>query len=429
MDDWVHLDRRTYVAALGAALAGCEAPTPQTRGPHSPIRTDGPAVGLGPVAAGLEQPIAVEDVPGSDARFIADKLGTVSLQAAGELHSEPVLDVSEDLVAQEDWETGLLGLALHPAFSENRRFYVRYSARRREGTPEGYNHTAVLEEYRATEDLGSTVEESRRVVLEVPEPGKWHNAGDLAFGPDGYLHVALGDGGRAVDDTGPGHVGDWHDAVPGGNGQDVTENLLGSILRIDVDDEADGENYAIPEDNPLVGEDGLDEQYAWGFRNPWKMGFHDGDLFAVDVGNDSYEEVNAVVNGGNYGWNVTEGLACHKAQGCPDETPRGNPLVDPVVAYPHEWKGRRFGVAIIGGAFYDGAEMPALRGQYVFGDLSGDLFAARPVADDRHPWPVRILDVDVEDVPIAVEAAPDGEIYVLTTDFDGRGTVSRIAPP
>jgi glucose/arabinose dehydrogenase len=430
MDDQPYLSRRAYVAAfgtaVGASLAGCEAPTPQTSGTHSPIRDSGPAVSLTTVATGFQQPIAVEDVPGTDARFIADKFGTVSVQDGEELVETPVLDVSGNIVEREDWETGLIGFALHPEFADNRRFYVRYSATPREGTPESYNHTAVLEEYRATADLRNIVDGSRRVVLEVPEPGKWHNAGDIVFGPEGYLYVALGDGGSDIDDTGMGHVDDWYDAVPGGNGQDITENLLGSILRIDVDGENGEKNYAIPPDNPLVGEEGLDELYAWGFRNPWRMEFHDGDLFAVDVGNDSYEEVNRVENGGNYGWNVREGFACHKAGVCPEETPDGDPLIDPVVAYPHDRNGREFGSAIVGGRFCDDPSIPALEGNYVFADLRGKLFVSQPPPDDRRPWSMTVLDADLENAPLSIESAADGGVYVLTTDFDGNGAVHRM---
>lgn len=214
--------------------------------------------------------------------------------------------------------------------------------------------------------------------------------------------------------------------MPGGNGQDVTENLLGSILRIDIDDAADGKNYAVPGDNPLVGEEGLDELFAWGLRNPWRMEFRDGDLYAVDVGNDSYEEVNLVVKGGNYGWNIKEGFACHKANTCPDETPDGNPLIDPVAVYPHSRNGRAFGSAIIGGRFCEDASIPALDGSYVFGDLSRKLFVSRPQAEDRRPWSMSVLDVDLEDAPLSIESASDGGVYVLTTDFDGHGAVHRV---
>ncbi len=430
MDDQSYLNRRAYVAALGTALgasvAGCGAPTPQTSGTHSQIREDGPSVGLTTVATGLRQPIAVEDVSGGDARLIADKFGTLFFDDGNGPAETPVLDLSPNIVERADWETGLIGFALHPNFDENRRFYVRYSATPRKGTPSRYNHTAALEEYRATEDLRNTVDGSRRVILEVPEPGMWHNAGDIVFGPEEYLYVALGDGGSDVDDTGDGHVDDWYDPIPGGNGQDTTENLLGSILRIDVDTEADGKNYAIPADNPLVGEEGLDELYAWGLRNPWRMEFCDGDLYAIDVGNDSYEEVNLIVKGGNYGWNIKEGFACHKASTCPDETPDGDPLIDPVVVYPHDRNGREFGSAIIGGRFCEDGAIPALDGGYVFGDLSNKLFMSQPQAKDRRPWSMAVLDVDLPDTPLSIESASDGGVYVLTTDFDGNGAVHRL---
>ncbi len=490
MDSLEALDRRTYLAAMGVALAGCgspadgggttapdpttsrqadtaadtatatatdtapasdtptksptptstETPTPvpfdtppdlppATRD-ESPIEEDGPTVALEPVATGFRQPIAVEDVPGTGGagtdghvRLIADKFGTLHVQDDTGVRGEPVLDVSDDLVEREDWETGLIGLALHPDFESNRRYFVRYSARRREGTPSNYNHTAVLAEYRATEDLTGTVDGSGRTIMEIPQPDKWHQSGDVRFGPEGYLHVALGDGGHGAD-QGTGHAEDWYDSVGGGNGQDVTENLLGSILRIDVDREENGNNYAVPADNPLVGEEGLDEQYAWGLRNPYRMSFHDdGTLFVGDVGQGSYEEVSMVTKGGNYGWNVKEGVVCFRSGECPDESPRGNPLVDPVLAYSHD-----VGVAVIGGHFYAGEGVPALQDRYVFGDVAGPVFAARPPENGNRLWPIEVVDAGLEGAPLGFGQSPDGELYLLATDFEGTGTVYRIVP-
>jgi len=193
-------------------------------------------------------------------------------------------------------------------------------------------------EFDACADGRRVRRDSERTVLEIPEPQGNHNAGDLAFGPDGHLYVAVGDGGSGGD-RGRGHVEDWYDANEGGNGQDVTENLLGSVLRIDVDGRDDGKAYAIPEDNPLVGREGLDEHFAWGLRNPWRMSFDGKELYVADVGQFAREEVSLVTNGGNYGWNVREGIECFGADDCPDETPPdvrgGEPLVDPVVEYPH----------------------------------------------------------------------------------------------
>jgi glucose/arabinose dehydrogenase len=394
---------------------------------ESPIE-DGPTVSLETVATGFRQPLAVEDIPGTDGagtdghvRFIADKLGTIHVQDDTGVRSEPVLDISDDLVERESWETGLIGLALHPDFGSNRRYFVRYSAERRAGTPAEYNHTAVLVEYQATKDLTGTVDRSAQTVMEIPEPGRWHNAGDIVFGPEGYLYVALGDGGDGSD-QGMGHVDDWYDAVEGGNGQDITENLLGSILRIDVDGQAGGKNYAVPENNPLVGQEGFDEQYAWGFRNPYRMSFHDdGTLFVGDVGQDSYEEVSIVTRGGNYGWNVKEGVACFRAGNCPGTSLRGDRLIDPVMAYSHD-----VGAAVIGGQFYTGDCVPSLRNRYVFGDIDGAVFAARPPESRERLWQIETVDAGLDGAPLGFGQAPDGELYLLATDFNGSGTVHRI---
>jgi glucose/arabinose dehydrogenase len=329
-----------------------------------------------------------------------------------------VLDPPEDLVV--GGETGLLGLALHPGFASNRRYFVRYSAERREGTPSNYSHTSVLAEYRATEDFRGTVEGSERTILEVPQPQGNHNAGAITFGPEGHLYVAFGDGGSG-NDQGFGHVDDWYDAVDGGNGQDVTENLLGSILRIDVDDTAGEKPYGIPDDNPLVEHEGLPEQYAWGFRNPWRLSFHDGHLFAADVGQRRSEEVSIVLAGGNHGWNVKEGVACFEVEDCPDESARGAPLVDPVIAYSHET-----GNSVIGGYYYTGETVPALRNRYVFGDYSGAVFAARPPEDGSRLWPVTVLDATFDGIPVAFGRGAGGELYLLAANRSGPGRVYRI---
>jgi glucose/arabinose dehydrogenase len=390
----------------------------------SPIEEGGPTVDLTPVATDLTLPIALVSLPegtaasNGPARYITDQSGEIYAHDGSGLSMEPVLDPPEDLVF--GGEAGVIGLAVHPDFASNRRYFVRYSAEPRAGTPSNYSHTAVLAEFEATADFRGTVEGSERTILEVPQPRDNHNAGDLAFGPDGCLYVALGDGGHGGD-QGRGHVEDWYDAVAGGNGQDLTENLLGSILRIDVDGEADGKNYAIPDDNPLLEEDGLDEQYAWGFRNPWRMSFHDGTLFVADVGQSAYEEVSMVTVSGNYGWNVTEGVACFQSEDCPDESERGNPLIDPVMVYSHD-----LGQAVIGGQFYANEQVPSLTGHYVFGDVNGSVFAARPPENGQRLWPIGIVDAGLDGAPLGFEKTPDGELYLLGTDFDGTGTVHRI---
>jgi len=468
MDARRQLSRRSYLAALGVALAGCgrsdgggtpteestavafpkasptqsrdgsstptgtELPTrsletppdlPAASSPTSPIEKDGPAISLDTVGTGMGKPIALEPLPGSadgggGLRYVADMPGRIYAHDENGLSGELVLTPPDDIVVGP--KAGIIGLAVHPEFASNRRYFVRYSAESREGTPSDYNHTAVLAEYKATEDYRGTVEGSKRTVLEVPQPQHNHNAGAITFGPEGYLYVALGDGGKGNDQA-PGHVEDWYDAVGGGNGQDITENLLGSILRIDVDEEEAGKNYAVPADNPLVGEEGLDEQYAWGFRNPWRISFYDGHLLAADAGQREYEELSIVRKGGNHGWNVTEGVACFQAEDCPGESPGGNELIDPVVAYSHET-----GIAIIGGYFYVGSDVPALRNHYVFGDYSGDVFAARPPEDGTRLWSIEVLDADFDGIPVAFGRDHDDELYLLAEDRDGPGKIYRI---
>ncbi|WP_137286528.1 PQQ-dependent sugar dehydrogenase [Halorussus salinisoli] len=418
------------------------------------------AVGLETLATGFEVPLDVAFAPDADRRYVADQQGRVFVHESDGLRDRPFLDLRDSIVVGR--ETGLLGIALHPNFAENRRVFVRYSSPPRSGTPEEYNHTFVLAEFEASDDGRRAKPDSERAILEIPEPQGNHNAGSVVFGPEGYLYVGVGDGG-AGGDQGTGHVDDWYDAVDGGNGQDVTENLLGSVLRIDVDgepssttrtgsgettDQPSGDrNYAIPDDNPLVGRDGLDEHYAWGFRNPWRLAFDRGRFFVADVGQSSYEEVNLVEKGGNYGWNVKEGTHCFGADDCPDRTPDdvrgGEPLLDPVVEYPHSGEGVT-GVSVIGGKVYRGSALPDLTGAYLFADLAakGRLFAATPPESggdggdegdsDSELWQTNVVEVagdDAEEVSRVYSFGrdADGEVYVLASGSDGGG-LHRVVP-
>jgi len=284
--------RRRVLGALLAAsatgLAGCSSviSAPKRRVSEATPAGGTPAsardvvVGLERVATVPDWPLAFAIPPaGGYPRYVALRRGLVLALDSDGLRETPFLDLRE--VVSTGIEQGLLGLTLHPDFEANRRLFVRYSAPSREGTPANYDHTEVLAEFRATEDGSRALVESERTLLEVPEPHAPHNAGDLAFGPDGYLYVPLGDGG-GENDAGRGHAEDWYAGLPGGNGQDVSANLLGSVLRIDVDSRSGDLPYGIPRDNPLVGRAGLDEQFAWGFRNPWRLGFSGGRLFVDD---------------------------------------------------------------------------------------------------------------------------------------------------
>ncbi len=440
--------RSTALVTVG--LAGCSA-TSDTGG-NGDDRADGTgtnsdeladlpdAVALETLASGLS---AALDVALTDnRRYIAQQQGTIRVHEDGGLRPEPLLALDSDI--EVGGEKGLLGVAVHPR--NDRRLFVRYSAPSRPGTPSNDSHTFVLAEFGLTDDGRSVRPNSERTVMEIPQPQGNHNAGDIAFGPDGYLYVAVGDGG-AGGDRGRGHVTDWYDRVEGGNGQDVTENLLGSILRIDVDadpsrpplrgnlaDYGTDAGYAIPPDNPLVGTAGLDEHFAWGLRNPWRMAFDGEALYAGDVGQSRFEEVVRVEAGGNYGWNVTEGRDCYDAEECPDSTPAavrgGERLLEPVVEYPHSGAPVS-GISVIGGTVSRDSALPGLDGLYVFGDFQaeGELFVAAPTEDGA--WPTAVLPVAAGDAErlnrLRSFGRHEGAVYVVGIGADG-GALHRLVP-
>ncbi|WP_049921070.1 PQQ-dependent sugar dehydrogenase [Halopiger djelfimassiliensis] len=359
----------------------------------------GTEIGVQTLAEGMTAPtdFAVAD-EGEGRYFVADQTGELWIVGEDGLQDEPFLDVSDRLVElgtfegdyadpEQDYdERGLLGVEPHPDFAENGRFFVHYSAPPNDETPEGWSHVEVVSEFMADEERSQGDPESERVLMEFQSPQYNHVSGPMAFGPDGYLYVPMGDGGGANDDM-EGHVDDWYDENDGGNGQDVTENLLGGVHRIDVDAEGDDERpYAIPDDNPLVDQDeGLDEYYAWGFRNPFGITFDSDDrMFVADAGQDLFEEANIVEAGGNYGWNVKEGTHCFSTdspsdppEDCPDSAPDeppydGQELQDPIVEYPHVYEGNVVGIVIVGGHVYEAGEIGDLDGKYVFGDWTAD---------------------------------------------------------
>ncbi|MFB6106426.1 MAG: sorbosone dehydrogenase family protein [Halobacteriaceae archaeon] len=444
------------LAASTAALAGCSGTDRQTdtttadttttdggatttTGGPTPTTTDAVPASLGAtgVASGFASPVGLESPPGDDRLYVVDQPGVVAVVDGDGRRRDPFLDVRDRVVdvAGGYSEMGLLGLAFHPDYRENGRVFLRYSAPPREDAPRGYDHTFVLAEFSADPDAATADPDSERAVMLLPEPQSNHNSGAVAFGPDGYCYVGTGDGG-AANDQGVGHVEDWYGAVGGGNGQDVTENLLGSVLRVDVDenadvDAADGRAYGIPGDNPLVGREGRDEHWAWGLRNPWRMSFGpSGRLYVADVGQNRYEEVDVVERGGNYGWNVREGTHCFQADRCPAETPDGAPLVDPVVEYAHD-DAPVSGVAVVGGHLYDGGDVPGLRGRYVFADwrANGRLFVATPRAE--RPWPVQAVPVEGTFGSYVLAFGYDGDaLYACTNESaavgGGTGAVYRV---
>ncbi|MDX5480875.1 MAG: PQQ-dependent sugar dehydrogenase, partial [Hymenobacteraceae bacterium] len=250
------------------------------------------SVGLQLIASDLVSPVFLTQPADDDRLFIVDQVGEIRVVKDGKLQPTPFLDLKSNIVKlkPEHEERGLLGLAFHPEFKSNGRFFVYYSAPLRKGAPNDFDHTSVIAQYTAT---GSNMEKadpgSEKVIMYVDQPQDNHNAGTLMFGPDGYLYISLGDGGNK-NDIGTGHVADWYNKNEGGNGQDVKQNLLGSILRIDVNS---GASYSIPSDNPFAdGNKGMKEIFAYGLRNPYRFSIDSetGMIIAGDAGQVLFEE-------------------------------------------------------------------------------------------------------------------------------------------
>ncbi len=300
-------------------------------------------------------------------------------------------------VLREGNEEGLLGLAFHPRYAQNGLFYIYYSA--------GGPRRTVLSRFRVSQDHNAADPSSESVLLEVPQPFSNHNGGMLAFGPDGYLYIGLGDGGSQGD--------------PSGNGQNV-RTLLGKILRIDVDRPAPGLAYGIPPDNPFAGPGAppgaRTEIWAYGLRNPWRFSFDraTGQLWAADVGQNRREEIDLIRRGGNYGWNIMEGSACFR----PSTACNQEGLELPVLDYGHE-----LGCSVTGGYVYRGSRLPWLVGAYVYADFcSGRMWALRyeggRVTEQREIAQTRLgISSFGEDA--------SGELYILA--FDGRVYLLRAA--
>jgi glucose/arabinose dehydrogenase len=416
---------------------------------------DGDDIILEMVADGFTHPLLLIEPPdGSGRLFVVDQIGTIEIiDANGTVEQEPFLDIRDQIVDldPEYDERGLLGLAFHPDYEDNGRFYVYYTAPLDAGAPAGFDHTNRVSEFTVMgTDANSADPNSERILLSVHQPQANHSAGMIAFGPDdGYLYVALGDGGGA-NDTSTGHVADWYDENGGGNGQDITQNLLGSILRIDVDG---AEPYDIPADNPFVDVDGaLDEIYAYGFRNPYRFSFDMGgsnDLLVGDAGQDLWEEVSLVTSGGNYGWNVKEGAHCFDAENpetvpadCPDVVGQGHPdagapLIDPVIEFANANQAGGRGLVVVGGYVYRGDDLPELSGLYFFGvasrgeNLGGEVFIAEPSGASDWDFASFTGDGRLNDFLLSFGQDLDGEVYVLTAENLGptgnTGTVFRIA--
>ncbi len=405
------------------------------------------------VAEGLVAPVGMAIPPDNSNRiFVLDQVGKVRIiEASGHILETPFLDLTDRLVeilpAYD--ERGLLGMAFHPNYAENGRFFIVYNAPPpADGGDVGYAIDSLerVSEFRVSDQANIADSSSERILLELAKPQFNHNGGQLAFGPsDGFLYVSIGDGGGAND------VGDGHNSALG-NAQD-TQSLFGKILRIDVDQ---GNPYAVPDDNPFVGNSGYrPEIWALGLRNPWRFSLDRQNperMFIADVGQELFEEVDLGVKGANYGWHMREGTHCFSAETATEPPPscsgvgaNGEPLVGPIFDHSHlNDAGEVNRTSIIGGYVYRGSNIPGLTGQYVFGDYSsgfegtgdGTLLAARENANGT--WSLRELGVENNSdarIHLFVRGFGEdssGELYVLTTSSLGpvgsTGAVYKIEP-
>jgi len=405
-----------------------------------------PEVGLQLVADGLTAPVDLQFAPDDSGRmFVVTQVGQILiLDRSGAKLETPFLDLRDRVVTLNPRydERGLLGLAFHPDFAANGRFFVFYNAPPAADSPVETDSFIRVSEFRASSaDADLADRASERILLSLEKRQSNHNGGQLAFGPDSYLYIAIGDGGGAGD-QGDGHTGDI------GNAQDKRK-LFGKILRIDVDG---GAPYAIPPDNPFAADPAArPEIYAYGLRNPWRFSFDlppggRTRLFAGDVGQALFEEVNLIEAGGNYGWRIREGGSCFNTSNfnvprgsCSDLGADGAPLIFPILEY-----GRDRGQSVIGGYVYRGSAIPPLRGKYVFGDLSaslltadGRLFVAAEAADGT--WSFDELRIagrsngSLGRYLYAFGRDPAGELYVLTNTTNNPtgagGALFKLVPP
>jgi glucose/arabinose dehydrogenase len=336
---------------------------------------------------------------GTNRLFVVRRSGRIEVveNAPAVSSAKTFLDIDSLVISGS--ELGLLGLAFHPSYESNGYFYVNYTA-------DSSLRTVVSRFTVSGSNPDSADPASELVLLEVHQPYNNHNGGQLAFGPDGYLYIALGDGGSGGD--------------PENRAQNL-DSLLGKILRIDVDAPSDTLDYSIPPDNPLAGNtDGYREEiFAWGLRNPWRFSFDPvtGIAWIGDVGQGEWEEVDTMVAGGNYGWRLMEGNHCYTPPSGCDTVPG---LIDPVWEYPHGASG---GCSITGGFVYRGGGIPWLRGKYVFGDYcNGRIWAID--TNGSGEW----TDTLLLDAPYNISsfgADRDGELYFCSL---GNGVIYRLTP-
>jgi len=380
---------------------------------------EAPKVAFEPIYKNLsiERPISVQ-IPddGTNRRFLVEQTGKIKILPSDESASAAAvfLDMTDSMAVEKDFEEGLLGLAFHPDYKNNGRFYVTFS---RQGPKR-----LVLAEYTVSKDDPNLADPgSERVLIEVQQPEWNHNSGNVLFGPeDGMLYLCVGDGGLK-------------------NGVFMLPQKLtrwnGKVLRIDVDERTGKLPYGIPSDNPFIDDPiASPEIWALGLRNPWGAAIdpETGLFYLADVGQDLWEEIDIIERGGNYGWEIREGLhefagraAMMEALGRKAEVPKGVEFIDPI----HEYS-RADGLSITGGYVYRGDKIPALQGHYLYGDWRlGNLWALHYDPDagkvtDNHQIEKPADPKNPTVQPTGFYPDENGEALVL----DWRGAIFRIVP-
>ncbi|MFN8618058.1 MAG: PQQ-dependent sugar dehydrogenase [Dehalococcoidia bacterium] len=380
----------------GLACDGSGRPDPTPGPAATPTATPVPAEGsftATRVATGFTRPTFVTNASDNSNRlFVLEKPGRIRLIKSGLLVAQPFLDITA-IVGSASNEQGLLGLAFHPDFEKNGRFFVAYTAKDASNT---------VAEYRVTNPSDDVADaNSGKVLLAVADQYPNHNGGMLAFGRDGYLYISMGDGGSAGD--------------PNGNGQNLN-SLLGKLLRIDVNS---GSPYGIPADNPFVSKTGArPEVWAYGLRNPWRFTFdrQTGDLWIGDVGQDKYEEVDfqpAESKGGeNYGWSTMEGTHCYK----PQSDCKQDGLTLPVYDYDHGQ-----GCSVTGGYVYRGKAITPLVGRYLFVDYCASALQATTRSSDG-----TFTTAEIGKVPTGITAFGEDEAGEVYFTVDNEGAVYKL---
>ncbi len=365
--------------------------------------TAAPAVKFVPAFPNLtiKKPVWTAPIPGTDTELLLAQGGVIYElpEDRGAEEAKVWLDFTDRVQIDKDFEEGLLGLAFHPKYASNGKFYLYYSRQ----NPK----RSILSELVARDHKPDP--SSERVLLEIAQPYWNHDSGLPTFGPDGYLYVSTGDGGKAND--------------PLMTSQNLF-SLLGKILRIDVDGRSGDLPYGIPEDNPFVGKPGARaEIWAYGLRNPWGLHFDKGGrLWCADVGQALWEEIDLIEKGGNYGWSYREGAHDFELSRNPPLVTEGKDavkLIDPVHEYSHA-----DGISITGGVVYDGEAFPRLKGHYIYGDWgSGYVWGLKVDGEGKKVANVILRQRNRTDAkqgrsfqPTAFATRPDGELWILSWD-------------